>query len=134
MKKPTPTQYAQALFSVLETSDTSSRDMIFDRFVALLSEDHMLHRAADIYTALQDIADEHTGTIRAQVKSAHTLSEEEKETIASYIRKKTHATNVLLEEKDDSSLLGGIDVRYSGRRIDGTLKTSVARLREALCA
>jgi F-type H+-transporting ATPase subunit delta len=131
MKKPTPAQYARAFVSALD-EDTTSRDAVIDRFITVLHEDHILYRAHEIISALECIFDEEHHTLRAKVKSAYSLTEEERANIIASLQRKTSASHVILEETVDPALLGGIDMRYDGHRVDGTLKTAVARLHEML--
>jgi F-type H+-transporting ATPase subunit delta len=131
MKKPTPAQYARAFVSALD-EDTTSRDAVIDRFITVLHEDHMLYRTHEIISALEHLFDKEDNTLRAKVKSAYSLTEEERVDIITSLKRKTSASHVVLEETVDSALLGGIDIRYDGHRVDGTLKTAVARLHEML--
>jgi F-type H+-transporting ATPase subunit delta len=131
MKKPTSAQYARAFVSAFD-EDIASHDVVIDRFITVLHEDHMLYRTHEIILALEHLFDKEDNTLRAKVKSAYSLTEEERANIIASLKRKTSASHVVLEETVDSALLGGIDMRYDGRRVDGTLKTAVARLHEVL--
>lgn len=133
MKKPTPTQYAQALLQAL-SGEGASRDGILDRFVTVLHEDHMLYRAHEIISALEHLFDKENNTLRVKVQGAYPLTEDERANVIASLKKRADASHVVLEEVVDPTLLGGIDIRYDGHRIDGTLKTAVTCFHEALVA
>jgi F-type H+-transporting ATPase subunit delta len=133
MKKPIPAQSAHALVQALNEG-VVSHDVIIDRFITVLHEDHILHRAHEIISALEHLFDKEHHTLRAKVKSAYSLTEGERADVIVSLQKKTAASHVVLEETVDPSLLGGVDIRYDGHRIDGTLKTAITHLHEALTA
>ena len=71
------------------------------------------------------------GRVRAQVRSAAELAEEEKQLIANTFSQLTHKT-VEPSFETDATLLGGVVVEVEGRVYDASLKTQLARLGDQL--
>lgn len=132
MKKPTPQQYALALKLALEETPESQRGEHITRFCKLLSESASLHRADDIIHALETLYDTEEGRVRTEVISATTLSTEEKDLIAQYVKEKSKAHTIVLKEKKDPSLIAGAIISYRNRRVDGSVKHTLQRLKTTL--
>ena len=77
------------------------------------------------------IANEASGQALATVSSPHPLSDKEAAEITSYFSKVT-GKNIRLEQKIDTSLLGGIQIRIGDRLYDGSLKTKLENLQKTL--
>lgn len=132
MKKLSPQHYAHALKVALEEAGEVEREHTLDRFLNILFEDMMLPRADEIIVALERLYDIEEGKVHAHVASATVLSEEEKQMISVYVKEKTDARMVVLEEQEDASLIGGATVRYENRLIDGSIKRTLEKLSTAL--
>lgn len=66
------------------------------------------------------------GTVVADITSARPLSSEDKAAIAKLLEaKQLHAREVV-----DPSVLGGVRIEVSGKRLDGTLKHKIELLKE----
>jgi len=77
------------------------------------------------------LADEAEGRTRAQVVSASPLSEEQRRRLAQALAART-GCEVELEVRVDPELIGGATAVVGGLVFDGTLRTQLAQLREAL--
>ena len=103
----------------------------FVKFLHVLADNNRLRDLVDIDGAYQGLLDQVLGRIRAQIRSAATLSEEEAQIITaafSRLTKKTVETSFAVE----TELLGGIIVEIEGRVYDASLKTQLARLESRL--
>ena len=111
-------------------SQTSSHDT-FVKFLRVLADNNRLRDLVHIDGAYQRLLDQVLGRIRAQVRSAAALSEEEAQIITaafSRLTKKTVEASFTVE----TELLGGIIIEIEGRVYDATLKTQLARLESRL--
>ncbi|MCQ2413823.1 MAG: ATP synthase F1 subunit delta [Clostridia bacterium] len=105
------------------------RDVV--NFLKILSEKHEVYnfpRCADTFGALLD---ESLGILRAQVVSAVPLSDSQKERLSKKLGFETGKT-VLLSNTVDPSLLGGVQLRYAGVQIDGSLAGRLSALEKAI--
>lgn len=79
----------------------------------------------------QKLADDLKGIARASLVSATELSAETIENISKALSKKT-GKNIILEIKQDSSLIGGIVTKIGDVVLDGSIKTQLLNMRESL--
>ena len=99
--------------------------------IMILSERHLaagLVRLADEYATLYD---EERGILRAEAVSAVAMSEEQIERLADKLSRSTGKT-VIVKNTLDSSMLGGVKLRYAGTQLDGTVRASLDRFERAL--
>lgn len=88
---------------------------------------------ADVVHALGHLVDERLGRVHAQVSSAAELSAEAIDKVSSGLEKHS-GKRVRVETKVDADLLGGVVVQIGSAVIDGSLRSRLARIREALLA
>lgn len=72
------------------------------------------------------------GYAMVDVKSAFPLSGSTKAEVKSFIEEQTGASEVVLRESVDESVLGGVRLRVPGREIDATLARNLTLLRTRL--
>jgi F-type H+-transporting ATPase subunit delta len=101
--------------------------------VYLLVTRGRLSMIGDIADEYQRLLDSYHGIERAEVTTAITLDDKEKqkleEQLAVVVGKK-----VVLEPKVDSSLIGGIVVRVGGKLLDGSTYSKLMALKKALAS
>ncbi|MFN3344049.1 MAG: F0F1 ATP synthase subunit delta [Chloroherpetonaceae bacterium] len=85
----------------------------------------------DVMKAFEDILDEQSGIVLAQVESAVWLSEPEKQAIAKKLEV-VSGKKIRIENKINPSLIGGFTARIGDTVIDGSIKHKLERLKEAL--
>lgn len=71
------------------------------------------------------------GILLAQAVSAVALTQEQKQALQKKLEATTGRT-ILLENKVDASLMGGVVVRYDGRELDGSVTGRLAAVRQML--
>jgi F-type H+-transporting ATPase subunit delta len=127
-------------------SDEASRDAILKDIgarlampelalnaVRLLAARRRLPALAEIGRMLTRLADEKTGVIRATVTSARPLPEEYYQSLAREIEQRTRR-KVLLERREDPSLLAGVVTRIGDHTMDGSVRGRLAALEHQLLA
>jgi F-type H+-transporting ATPase subunit delta len=101
------------------------------RFVLLLLERRRLAILPAIARAYRDLADQHTGRIRARVTSAEALSPAALDRVRHSLEQRT-GKKVILETSVDPDLIGGLVARVGDLVLDGSLRTQLAELRSKL--
>jgi F-type H+-transporting ATPase subunit delta len=100
-------------------------------FLKILCKKHALYllsRIADAYEALYDDA---MGIIRAEAITAVALSEAQQRRIKSRLEEQTGKT-VILSNTVDETVLGGVKLRYMGKQWDGSLRSRLDAIGQAL--
>ena len=101
------------------------------KFVLLLLERRRLPAVANIARAYREMADLHTGRVRAHVTSAQALGPAELERIRQSLARRT-GKQVILESAVDAGLIGGVVARVGDLVLDGSVRTQLGALRERL--
>jgi len=127
--KITVKQYAQSLFELLEGKSKAESKELVANFVQLLAKNRDLNQADKIMVELEKIWETAAGELKAEITSARELGREGKKLVMDYLKDKTGAEKIILEEKLDKKILGGFILRYEGKIIDGSLRSNLENLK-----
>jgi F-type H+-transporting ATPase subunit delta len=83
-----------------------------------------------IAAAYRELADAAAGRLRARVRTAVALTEEERRTLAARLGRELGGRQVILEEVVDPTLMGGFVAEVGSRVLDASLDGQLARLRQ----
>ena len=100
-------------------------------FLKILCERGAIHELRDCMKAYQRLYYEENRISEAVVTSAAELTGEQRSQLLSALEKKT-GRKIVLREKTDASLLGGVLLEMDGKRIDGTLRHRLASLQSLI--
>jgi F-type H+-transporting ATPase subunit delta len=115
----------RAVIEKLELSD------VMKAFLLLLFDKNRIGHLESINEFYQKLADELKGIARADLVSATELMDETVDKIRSALAERT-GKDVVLEVKQDPSLIGGIVTRIGDLVLDGSVKTQLLNMRESL--
>lgn len=101
------------------------------QFLSLLLDKGRIGHLGDIQATFSELVERHKGLQRATVLTAVPLPDDLQEKLARRLAAMT-GRQIILEKKVDPSVLGGVCVTMGDQIIDGTLRTGLQRLREAL--
>ncbi len=82
--------------------------------------------------AFSEIADDSRGTARAEVVTAVPLDDARKQRVADRLASIVERKEVVLSERQDPSIVGGMIARVGDRLIDGSTRTRLRSLRDEL--
>jgi len=99
--------------------------------VRTLDEAERLDEIGNVATAFRRLADEKAGRIRAEVTSAAALSEPEKTAMQKALSEAVGKA-VTLSYQTDTALIGGVVVKLQDLVWDGSVKSQLERMRQAL--
>ena len=129
LSSPTYTaeQQAQQLMDVCgESLSEAGRN-----FISVLAENRRLNALGDMISAFQTIASAQRGEVTAEVASAHPLSDDQLATLKDKLTAREGRT-VKLKPSVDPDLLGGLVVTIGSQRIDGSIRTRLNSLANAM--
>jgi F-type H+-transporting ATPase subunit delta len=101
--------------------------------IRLMAQKGRLTALPDVAKMLEQLADQKGGVLRAIVTTARPLPEELYQRLAAELEKRT-SRKVLLERREDPSLLAGAVTRIGDHTIDGSLKGRLAAIERQLLA
>ncbi|MCD6320014.1 MAG: F0F1 ATP synthase subunit delta [Candidatus Desulfofervidaceae bacterium] len=119
----------QVLENLLEKLNLSD---VIKRFVNLLFDKKRLLYLKDICDFYNTLLDEYKGICRSEVISAVPLAKEDLEKIKERLKATTGKKEVVLEVKEDPSLVGGLITKIGDVIYDGSVRTQLNILKENL--
>ena len=108
-------------------------DPLTGKFLRLVLQRGRIEGAPDIARAYRRMADEAAGRINAQITSAAPLSPDSLAKIKAALEKAT-GRQVVATTAVDPALLGGVALQVGSYLIDGSVRTALAQMRQALRA
>jgi F-type H+-transporting ATPase subunit delta len=100
-------------------------------FFRLLMDRGRIKEVSGIFTVYQHLLDEVKGITRAQVISAASLNEADVSRLMATL-KKLAGREVVVEVKEDPSLIGGVVARIGDLVLDGSVKTQLVGIKASL--
>lgn len=123
---------AQAIY--LTSKDKTGHELALSlkNVVSFLHRRRLLNKSEEILFSLNKIINDEKGVKIAKVSSANKLHEQNKKEIIHLFKKRYLAKDVIIEEKIEENLLGGVKIEINNELIDLTLKNRIYKLQEYL--
>ena len=102
-------------------------------FLGTLAQNRRLSKLPDIIRSFRSIAAAQRGEVSAEVASAHPLTDAQLDQLKTRLTQREGRT-VKLTSKVDPDLLGGLVVTIESKRIDGSIRTRLNSLSQAMKA
>lgn len=100
-------------------------------FMMLLVDKGRITHLPEIAQAYHALADEHAGRVRAEVTVAGRLPESDIARLRTVLQKAT-GKQVIVEQREDPAVIGGVITRIGGRIYDGSVRTQLDTMRARL--
>ncbi|MDP2736827.1 MAG: ATP synthase F1 subunit delta [bacterium] len=130
--KITTKQFALSLYESIDGKTSGQIKAIIEKFVELMAQKNMLTKVDKISAEFIKIWNEKQGIVEAEVASANGLDKASVKLLENYIIELSGAKEVLVSEKIDKNILGGVVIRYGDKVVDGSIKTQLVELKEKL--
>ena len=113
-----------AMDTILRTAGIS--DLMIS-FVGVVARNRRLSALEHMCMGFRDILAKRRGEVKAEVKAAHPLSDNQLKELEEKLRTLISA-KVKIDFRVDESLIGGMTVKVGSRMVDSTIKTKIQRL------
>jgi ATP synthase F1 delta subunit len=123
---------AQAIYESSSNKEGKEFDVAIDKCAVYIKNKNLLGKKEEILKALEKIINKEGGIVNAKVTTESKLNKEYEKEIEEFIKKKYKAKEVMIEEKVDPKLLGGIKIEIGDDIIDGTLAHKIKQLQTYL--
>jgi F-type H+-transporting ATPase subunit delta len=123
---------ADTIYSLSKGKSKDQLPDIFKKVVIFLNHRNLLTRAPDILEKLDKIINKNEERIVVKVMSSKKLSDKAKKDLSIFLEKRYKIKEVLLIEKLNEKLLGGVRVEINDEVIDLTIKNKIEKLQEYL--
>lgn len=121
----------QAVRAVAATASAMKLDPITANFLGVLARNGRLAQLGKMIRAFNLLAARHRGEINAEVTSAHALDEGQVDAIRQNLRTR-YGADIALDLDVDPAILGGLIVKIGSRMIDGSIRTKLNALAQAM--
>lgn len=99
--------------------------------VKILSERHAVHTFGDVWTTYLALYNEHMGIEEVEAVTAVPMSNGQLDALIAKLTAET-GKKIIVRNTVDPTILGGMKLRYSGKQIDGSVRTRLDTFGESL--
>jgi F-type H+-transporting ATPase subunit delta len=121
----------QAVRAVAASAGAMKLDPITANFLGVLAKNRRLAQLGNVIRAFNLLAARHRGEITAEVTSAHKLDEGQVDAIRKNLRTR-YGADIAVDLSVDPAILGGLVVKIGSRMIDGSIRTKLNALAQAM--
>ncbi|MFA6027561.1 MAG: ATP synthase F1 subunit delta [Patescibacteria group bacterium] len=132
MKKISAKKYGRVLYEATKDLTEKEAHSALANFVKILAANRHMKLAKKIIQEYNQYSNEQEGIVEAEVITARALSASLKEEITKKIKSSSKAETVLLTEKVDKKILGGMIIKIADTVIDGSILNSINNLKQSL--
>jgi F-type H+-transporting ATPase subunit delta len=106
-------------------------DTVTANFLGVLAKNRRLAQLPAVIRAFSTLAARHRGEITAEITSARALDEGQVDAIRQNLRAR-YGTDIAVDLAIDPAILGGLVVKVGSERIDGSIRTKLNTLAQAM--
>lgn len=130
--KITSTQYAKSLYEVTAEKSKHEIDGVIAGFLKVLRKKNQMKLAKKIIEKFSEIYNKKNGIVEAEVATSRKLESSQVHKVESYIKERYSAKKVILNNKIDLDIKGGIIIKIGDEILDASIARSLAELKNAL--
>jgi F-type H+-transporting ATPase subunit delta len=117
----------RAVDALTEGSSLSARN-----FLKVLVDNSREELLDDVLVNYEELVEEHLGRVEVEITTAVELSDEETQRIRHRLGKMMEGKEVILQNRVDPDILGGVVFRFGGRLVDSSVRGHLRGLREKM--
>lgn len=130
--KITPKDYATSLLQAIKGKKDGEADIIVGRFVDVLAKNNDLSKESKIIDYFSFLWNKENKIVESEITTARIIDAGLRNSLKDLLIKISRAEKVEMIEKVDKDILGGVIIKYDDRVLDGSLKTKVKNLNNAI--
>ena len=130
--KITTKQYAESLYHTIQSKKDSEVKSVIENFVKVLISNNDISKADEIIKQFVKVWNREQGIVEAKVVSAKELDKKIVKLLNGYIAKLSGAEKVLVKQRVDKDILGGVVIKYKDKVLDGSLRMRLGELRSKM--
>jgi F-type H+-transporting ATPase subunit delta len=121
----------EAMRAVAAAAEAMRLDPLTASFLGVLAQNRRLSRLGNVIRAFDTLAARHRGEINAEVTSAYPLDDDQVDAIRQNLRTRM-GRDIAVEMNVDPVILGGLVVKIGSQMIDGSIRTKLNTLAQAM--
>lgn len=123
---------AYAIYESSKGKDGEALNEILNNTVLFLNKNYLINKKEELLLSLEKIIDKENGVIRVNITSSSKIKNKERDNIINFLKKKYKDKEIILIEKEDSKLLGGVKIQIEDEVTDLTIKNKLNQLENYL--
>jgi len=127
--KITVNQYAKSLYAAMKDKSPKEIDGLTSNLVKILAKNRQIKLANKISEKFGEIWNRENGVVEATVVTRQKLERQNVKKIEEFIKKKYSAKTVLIENKIDEKIKGGIIIQVGDEVLDGSIERQLQDLK-----
>lgn len=128
----TTNQYAKSLYELTADKSQADIDGVVANFLKVLQKNRRMKLASKIIEKFAEIWNKKNGIIEAEITSRELLSGEVRTKVRTYLRTKYQAKEVVISNRIDSNIKGGIVIKVGDEILDGSVARQLRELKSIL--
>ncbi|MBU0637025.1 MAG: ATP synthase F1 subunit delta [Patescibacteria group bacterium] len=128
--KITTKQCALNLYKTIDNKSLKEIKINIKNFVKFLIKKNQLTKIDQIIEQFIKIWDFEKKIVETEIISTKELDIKTEKSLKKYIKDLTQAKEIIIKQKIDQSLLGGVIIKYRDKILDGSLRNSLRELKE----
>ena len=121
----------EAVKAVGATAEAMGLDPLTRNFLGVLAQNRRLSQLGNVIRAFNLLAARHRGEITAEVVSAHPLDDDQVAALKQNLRTRM-GRDIAVDMNVDPAILGGLVVKIGSQMIDGSIRTKLNSLAQAM--
>jgi F-type H+-transporting ATPase subunit delta len=121
----------EAVRAVAAAADSMKLDPLTKNFLGVLARNRRLSQLGNVIRAFNMLAARDRGEITAEVTSARPLDDDQVEAVKQTLRTRM-GRDIAVEMSVDPAILGGLVVQIGSQKIDGSIRTKLNNLAQAM--
>jgi F-type H+-transporting ATPase subunit delta len=130
--KATATQYAKTLYELTDGKKHQEIDGVVENFIKQLDKSGQMKMAKNIVGKFGEIYNAENGIVEAEVVTREKIGENLESKIKSFIKEKYKAEKVVIHNKIDEKVRGGVIIRVGDEILDGSVRRQLEELEKSL--
>jgi F-type H+-transporting ATPase subunit delta len=121
----------EAVKAVAAAASTMQLDTITANFLGVLAKNRRLGQLPGVIRAFNTLSARHRGELTAEIVSAHALDDDQVDALKQKLRTRM-GRDIAVDLRVDPAILGGLVVKIESQMIDGSIRTKLNNLAQAM--
>lgn len=130
--KATATQYAKTLYELTIDKTHQEIDGVVSKFLEELQRNGQMKIADQVTGKFQEIYNAENGIVEAEIVTREKISESLENKVKNFIKEKYKAEKVVIHNKVDEKVKGGVIIRVGDEVMDGSVDRKLQNLKKEL--
>ncbi|MFZ2975565.1 MAG: ATP synthase F1 subunit delta [Candidatus Moraniibacteriota bacterium] len=130
--KITATQYAKSLYEVTREKSQNEIGVVIENFVKILTKNRQTKLVVKIIKKFEELYNRESGIAEVEIITRYKIQDTRYKQIEEFIKKKYGAKEVVIENKIDESIKGGIILKIGDEILDASVERQLVELKKSL--